>query len=325
MNRRELLRYLAAAAPGASLVSARAQGEAYPSRPVRFVIASTTGGALDGASRIYADKMATHLKQPFVAENIGGAASMIAARQVAKAPADGYTLITASNTLVTIPHLTAKAGYTTQDFTPVGEMCRSPSLLAVSSSSPYTSVADLVAAARKNPGKISFASGGVGTTSHLPAEMFARQAGISATHVPYKGVAQAVPDVISGRVDFLIVAPTSLAALIKSGALRALAITSGSRSPKFPDVPTFKELGYPEAAFEIWLGILAPAGLPKPVRARLGEAMEAVRSDPDLVKRIDSLGQVISDVRTPEQFEAFARADEDRARKLIRDAKIVME
>jgi tripartite-type tricarboxylate transporter receptor subunit TctC len=325
VNRRELLRILGTLAPGATLLPAQAQDGPYPSKPVRFVIASTPGGLLDAVSRLYADRMAAHLKQSFVPDNIGGAASMIAARQVIKAKPDGYTLMTASNTIVTMPHLTTKAGYAMQDFTPVGEMCRSPSLLAVSSSSPFKSVADLVAAAKKSPGQLSFASGGVGTTSHLPAELFTRQAGISATHVPYKAIAQAIPDVISGRVTFVVVAPTSLAALIESGALRPLAITSDVRSPKFADVPTFKELGYPHAGFEIWTSILAPAGLPKAIQARLAEAMEVARADQDLIKRLDGMGQVISNVRTPEQFGALLHAEEDKISKLIKAANIVVE
>jgi tripartite-type tricarboxylate transporter receptor subunit TctC len=181
------------------------------------------------------------------------------------------------------------------------------------------------AAAGKRPGALNYASGGQGTTSHLPAEMFVHQAGVKITHVPYKGVAPAVPDVVANRVVFMMATPTSVAGLVQSGQLRVLAITSEVRSPRYPDVPTFKELGYGGVSFEIWVGMLAPAGLPKAVRARLGQAMQAARSEPQLALKLEELGQSISDVRTPDQFDVFLRAEEAKYAKVIRDANIVAE
>ncbi|HSW19499.1 MAG TPA: tripartite tricarboxylate transporter substrate binding protein [Ramlibacter sp.] len=325
MQRRQLLQYLAAAGPASSLAPAWAQDGGYPSKPVRLIVASAPGALLDSASRLYADRMAAVLKQPVVVDNVAGASSLLAARNVARGDADGYTLLTASNTLVTLPHLNAKAGYAMKEFAPVGEMARSPSILVAGSGTPFTSIADLVAHAKKRPDEITYASGGMGTTSHLPVELFARQAGIKLRHIPYKGISLAVPDVVAGRVDFLMGTPTSLAALIQAKSLRALAITSESRSPKFPEVPTFKELGLTDATYEIWVGVLAPAALPAAVQARLASAMEVARNDAAVKAKLEGMGQSISNVRTPAQFEAVLRADEERYRKLIKEANIVAD
>jgi tripartite-type tricarboxylate transporter receptor subunit TctC len=204
-------------------------------------------------------------------------------------------------------------------------MVRSPSLLVVATASPYKSLADLVAATKKQPGGIAYASGGIGTTSHLPVELFAKQAGVKFTHVPYKGNSQAIPDVVSGRVPFMMGTATGVSELMKSGALRALAITSETRSAKFPNVPTFKESGFEDATFEIWIGMVAPAGTPPAVIARLGAAMEAARNDKELVAKLDAAGQTISNVRTPAQFAAVLRSDEEKLGKLIAEASITVE
>jgi tripartite-type tricarboxylate transporter receptor subunit TctC len=326
MNKRIFLQYIATLASSATVLSASAQDAPYPVKPIRIIAGSAPGALLDAASRAYAERMSAYLKQPILVENMAGASSILAARYVAKASADGYTLLAGANTIVTTPHLNKKAGYDwAKDFTAIGEMTRSPALLVTSSASPIKSLAQLVAAAKQNGRAIAYASGGQGTTSHLPVELFARQAGITFTHIPYKGNAVAVPDVVSGRVTFMMGAANSFAGLLKSGALRALAISSDARSPAFPDVPTFKELGYPGATYDIWVGLLAPAAMPKAIRARLADAMEAARGDQGLRQRLQGLGQEISSVRTPDQFEAFLHQEEDKYRKLIVEAKIVAE
>lgn len=323
MKRRQILQGVAAVT--ALPLFSHAQDGAYPSKPIRVIVSSAPGALLDQATRLYGDRMAAVLKQPVVIENIAGAGALLAARQAAKAAPDGYTLLTVANTIVTIPHLNSRAGYAVKDFTAVGEMVRSPSLLVVGASSPYKTIADLVADAKKKAGSVAYASGGIGTTSHLPAELFARQAGVKFTHVPYKGNSQAIPDVASGRVPFMMGTATGFSALMKSGALRALAITSETRSTKFPSVPTFKELGFDDATFDIWIGMVAPAGTPAPVIARLAAAMETARADAELVAKLDAAGQAISNVRTPEQFAAVLRGDEERLRKLILEAGITAE
>lgn len=324
MDRRHILRCIAAAT-ATPLISARAQEPGFPSRPIRIIVASAPGALTDHATRLYADKMSTVLRQPVVVENVAGAGSLIAVRQLIKAAPDGYTLLTGANTLVTQPHLSPRSGYSLKDLTGVGEMVRSPSLLVVGSGSKYRRVADIVADARERPGRVTYASGGVGTTSHLPVELLARQAKITLTHVPYKGNAVAVPDVVASRADFMMGTPTGFVELIKGGQLRPLAISSEKRSPKFPDVPTLKELGYPDATYEIWIGMLAPAGMPQSVRDKLAAAMVFARNQPEVVRQLDVAGQVISDVRTPAQFDAVLRADDGRFKSLIADLALVID
>ncbi len=324
MNRRKLLQYLATLAPVAGVLPAQAQ-DAFPSKTIRIVVSSAPGALLDVASRLYAERMSAHLKQSVVVENMPGGGALLAVRHVAKSAPDGYTLLAVANTFTTVPSLNPRAGYAVKDFAGVGEMARSPSLLVVSGASSFKSIADIVAAAKKGAGQVNYASGGLGTTSHLPVEVFSRQAGITLTHVPYKGNALAVPDVAANRVGFMMGTPTSLAELMKSGALRALAVTSETRSPRFPDVPTFKELGYPEVSFDIWVGLLAPVAIAKAVRTRLGDAIEFARKDPSLIARLDTMGQVISAVRTPEQFDHVLHQEEEKYRKIIKDANIVAD
>jgi len=324
VNRRELLQGLSALGSGAAFLPARAL-ESYPTKPIRVICGSAAGALLDVATRLYSEPMSRYLGQPLVVDNVAGASSLIAARMAAKAEPDGYTLLTAANTIVTIPHLSPKAGYGMRDFSAIGEMARAPSLMVTSSESKFRTVADLVNEAKKTPGGLDYGSGGQGTTSHLPAELFIREAGVKINHVPFKGVAPAVPDLVANRVAFMMVTPTSVSGLVKSGQLRVLAISSEARSPKFPDVPTFRELGYGGATFEIWVGILAPAHMPEAIRARLGQAMEAARADPRMAQKLEEMGESMSNVRTPEQFESTLRTEETKYAKLIKEAHIVAE
>lgn len=325
MNRRPLILGAAAMLAAAFFPAVQAQEASFPSRPIRLLVGTAPGALADQAARLYAERMSAYLKQTVLVENVTGAGTLLAVRQTAKANPDGYTLHVNANTLVTVPHVNAKAGYTTKDFVGIGELVRSPSLLVVSGSSPYKTLADLIAAARQKPGQVSYGSGGIGTTAHLPVEVFAREAGIRLTHVPYKGVAAVVPDLVAGRVSMMMSTATSTMELIKSGGLRVLAISSAARSPQFPNVPTFKELGLPEATFEIWIGMVGPAGIPKPVRDRLSQALEAARSDPRLVAQLAGAGQQISAVRTPEQFDAVLKSEEEKFARVIKEAGITAE
>jgi len=303
-----------------------AQPVPYPTKPIRIIVSSVAGALLDVSARLYADRMSRYLKQPVVVENMPGASSMLGARYVARSAADGYTLLAFANTVVTMPRLVKGAGYDfSKDFVAVGEMARSPALLVVGGTSPFKTLDDLVKAAKHQPGALTFGSAGQGTTSHLPVELFIKSAGISLTHVPYKGVAAVAPDLISGRVSCMMGTATSLYGSIQAGSMRVLAISSESRSTKFPNVPTFKELGYPEATYSIFVGVAAPAGIPKAVQAKLAEAMEVARSDEALQTRLAALDQEVSDVRTPGQFQAFLLAEEKRTVQLLKDAKIQPE
>ena len=324
MNRRTVLMALPGLVASTMGMPAFAQG-AYPIKPVRVVCGSTAGALLDFATRLYAEKMAEVLQQPLVVENIAGASSVLAARNVIRSPADGYTLLTAANTLLAMPHLSRTTGFSAADFTPIGEMARSPSVMIVSADSEFKTLSDVIKAAQAHPGIITFASGGVGSVSHMAAELFADQAKIKMVHVPYKGVAPAVSDVVSNRVGFLMATPTSVDGMVKSGRLRMLAITSDERSPQYPDVPSFKELGFPAATFEIWVGMFAPAKLPDPVLSVLGSAMEAARNDTSVQRKLKEHGQSISDLRTPEAFASFVAQDDANLSRLIKAANITTD
>lgn len=326
MKRRQFVHAVGGISLAVMACVASAQSAPYPTKPVRIIVSSAAGALLDSSARLYADRMSRYLKQPVVVENMPGASSMLGARYVARSAADGYTLLAFANTVVTMPQLLKGAGYDfSKDFVAVGEMARSPALLVVGGASPFKTLPDLVGAAKKSPGEVTFGSGGQGSTSHLPVELFIKGAGIRLTHIPYKGVAAVVPDVISGRVNCMMGTPTSLYGSIQAGSLRALAISSESRSPKFPNVPTFKELGYPDASYSVFVGLAAPAGIPKAVQAKLAEAMEAARSDQALQARLAALDQEVSEVRTPEGFHAFLLAEERRTVKLIKEANIQPE
>lgn len=326
MKRRQFVRAVGGISLAAMACGANAQSAPYPTKPVRIIVSSVAGALLDASARLYADRMSRYLKQPVVVENMPGASSMLGARYVARSAADGYTLLAFANTVVTMPHLVNGAGYDfNKDFVAVGEMARSPALLVVGGRSPFKTLGDLVSAAKKRPGEVTFGSGGQGTTSHLPVELFGDSAGIRLTHIPYKGVAAVLPDVISGRVSCMMGTETSMVGSIQAGTLRALAISSESRSAKFPNVPTFRELGYPEATYSIFVGLAAPAGIPQTVRAKLAEAMEAARSDKTLQAHLAALDQEISGVRTPEKFHEFLLAEEKRTVKVIKDASIQPE
>lgn len=322
MKRRSFLLSMAGVA-GASLgLSARAAtGVAYPEKLIKIVVGSEPGALLDIASRLYAEKLSALLKQQVVVENLPGASSMIATRKVASAPHDGYLLLAAANTVVTMPHFVSNAGYSMQrDLMGIAEMARAPGILVVSAQSPYKSLADLVQAAKTRPGHITFGSGGQGTTSHLPVEMFMQEAQIRLTHVPYKGVAAALQDLIPGRVDAMLGTSTSLQSSLQSGQLRALAITSQHRNEAFADIPTFAELGYPEVTYNIFVGLLAASGTPAAVVKVLGEALQQARHDPGVLARLKSMGQEISNLDKPDQFNRFLLDEEQKYAALIKKA-----
>lgn len=317
-SRRQFLKFLSGCLFASAVFPAHAQDGSYPVKPVRLIVSTSAGGMTDILARLYAESLSKTLKQPFVVENMPGASTMLASRYVARQAADGYTLLVAANTIATLPHVEKSAGYQMKDFTGVGELARSPSLLVVGGSSKTKTIPELVAAAKRNPGAVTYAYTGRGTTSHMTAELFARDAGVSFNGIAYKGISLAVPDVLAGRVEFLMGPSTSTEELIKSGKMRALAITSSTRSPVFPDVPTFRELGYPNATYNLFFGIFAPAAIPDAVRKTLADAIDSAKKDPTFTGRLRRLGMEVSNVRTPQQFNAFLRDEEEKSVSLLR-------
>ena len=322
MKRRLILQTPAALLGCASLHPAARAQDSFPSKPIRFVIPTAPGSATDVVARAYADQMARTLRQPVVVETMQGAGTLLAMRHVLKAPADGYTLCVSANTIVTLPFVDKAAGFQPSEFTGVSFLAKSPMALVVGADSPYKTLNELIAAAKKAPGSITFASVGVGTTSHLPVELFSQSAGIKMTLIPYKGIPLAIPDVVGGRVTLMMGTTASVGELVKAGRLRALAVTSETRTAAFPKVPTFAELGHEEATYELFLGLVGVAKLPPGVRMQLAAAAEEAKKDPDLRKRLETVGQELPSQSTPEQFNAFLAREAERMRKVVKEANI---
>lgn len=294
-----------------------AAADVYPSKPVTIVVPVGAGGFQDTTSRIFAQHLSAQLGQPVVIDNRPSAGSIVGTRQVAKAAPDGYTLLAITDSFTITPHLMKEAGYATRDFTGVGPMVNSSFVAITGESSELKSVSDLVASARQRPGAVSFASSGSGALPHLAVEMFASQAHIDLLHVPYRGVAPSIPDVISGRVAFTFNPIGVSLPLLKAGKVRALAISSSKRSPLLPDVPTFGEAGFPNFEIKFMAALVAPAKTPRPVIERLNAALNAVKSSPEVIALIQQQGDEVAPAGSPAQFDAALRSEEARYAKLL--------
>jgi tripartite-type tricarboxylate transporter receptor subunit TctC len=264
-----------------------ARAAEYPERPITLVVPYEAGGGNDVIARLVAAKMSTALGKPIVVENRGGAGSTIGTRYVAKARPDGYTILIATSALAINPSLYPDVGYDPKkDFAPVGLIATSANLVLVRQSLPVHSMAELIAFAKKEPGKLNFASTGTGTSTHLAAELFAAMADVKLTAIPYKGVAPAVTDLLGEHVDLMFCPSASVVGLVREQKLRALAVTGAKRSPLFPDLPTVAETGLPGYAAELHYGIVAPAGTPPPVIAKLNAALNGALADAEVQKRL---------------------------------------
>jgi tripartite-type tricarboxylate transporter receptor subunit TctC len=281
-----ILSAIAIAAAAAAIVALLPSAEAappapdYPSRPITLVVPYPAGGGNDVIARLVAAKMSASLGQPIVIENRAGAGSTIGTRDVARSKPDGYTLLIATSALAINPSLYPDAGYDPKaDFAPVGLIAASANLVLVRASLPVHSIAQLIALAKAEPGKLNFASTGTGTSTHLAAELFAAMAGVKLTAIPYKGVAPAVTDLLGEHVDLMFCPSASVVGLVHEGQLRALAVTGAKRMPLFPDLPTISEAGLPGYAAELHYGIVAPAGTPPAVVAKLNAALNLALAD----------------------------------------------
>lgn len=295
----------------------------YPAKPVRLIVPFPPGGSVDLVARLVGKSLSDSLKQPFTVDNKPGASGNIGADYVAKSPPDGYTLLVGSAGIFAAnQHLYANPPFDPQKvFSPIMRIVDQPNILVVNASSPVKSVKDLIALAKDQPGKLSFGSASVGSAQHFSAEVFMQQAGVSLLHVPYKGGAPALTDLMGGQIDFLFdTSPTALP-YVKSGKLRALAITSGQRSALLPDVPTMKEAGLPNFEVVTWTGIAAPAGTPKNVIDKVNVALRtALRGD--LRKQLEDTS-LIPAGDAPEEFREFIRKDAENYERLVKTAKIV--
>ena len=315
-----------AAIAGALLpFAARAQAPEWPSRPVRFIVPYPPGGPTDIMGRIIAQAVQGPLGQPFVVENRAGANGLIGSEQAARAAPDGSTFLVNASAHVIVPHLTPNMPIDVlTDFAPVTNIAAVPLWLVVNPALPVRSVAEFIAYARANPGRISYASSSSGGATHLAGELFKQLTGTDMVHVPYRGSGPAVQDLIAGNVQAMFDSVPSSAASARDGRLRALAVTTRNRIAPFPDLPTIAEAGVPGYEISTWYGIWAPARTPPAIINRLQQAVATAARNPETRARFDALGaEPVAD--SPEDYARFVRAEYDRWGKLVRDARIKLD
>jgi len=304
-----------------ALFTETAVAQAYPAKPIRLIVPFPPGGGTDIAARTIANKLSDSVKWTLVVENKPGAGGNLGVEQAVKSPADGYTLVIGQTSNLAInPTLYAKLPYDPlRDLSPVALVVSAPVVFVVAANSRYASLGDLLAAAKTDPGGVTFASPGNGTVSHLAGELLQRAAGVKLTHVPYKGASQALTDTLGGQVQSFMSSVPSALSQIKSGRLRAIAVTSAKRSPELPDAPTIAESGYVGFEANTWYGLLAPAGTPAPIIARLNAEVNRVLKTPEVRQRLaaeggDALGG------SPEQFAAFLKAEHSKWGRVVKES-----
>jgi tripartite-type tricarboxylate transporter receptor subunit TctC len=292
-----------AAALTVALTGGHARAAPYPSEPIRIIVPVAAGGTVDQVARLIAKGLSEDLKQSVIVENKPGASGMIGTREVAHAKPDGYTLLAVANTFVSAPAFVKDANYDPiKDFTPITQTCLIPMVLVAHPSVPDTSVKELIARAKAHPGEISFASSGVGSTGYIAAELFSRQAGIKMLSVSYKGNSQALTDLVGGQVNLMFDQVSTSGPYVRSQKLRALAVTTATRSSMLPDVPTVAEAGLPGYEDDTFNALLAPAGTPKAIVDTLHAAVTKVLSQPALRKQLAMQGIEVKPSATPQAF-----------------------
>jgi tripartite-type tricarboxylate transporter receptor subunit TctC len=318
---KKLVCTLALAAAASSAVA-----QTWPAKPVTLLVPFPPGGSTDMVARAIGPKLATALGQTFVVDNKAGATGTIGATQVKRSPPDGSTfLVTSLGPLVIAPHLIKGMQYDPlKDFDTITVAVQAPNVLVVPAVSPHKSVAEVIAFEKKNPAKMTFASSGNGSSDHLTAELFWQQTGTSGLHVPYKGGAPAIADLLGGQVDASFQNVNAVVQHIKAGKLKALAVTGDKRSPVLPEVPTMAEAGVKGVEVYSWQAIVAPKGLPADVRAKAHGAMVAALNDPAVKQQFTGIGLEIV-ANTPEQFAAFQQQESARWKKVIETGKITIE
>ena len=319
-------RWLVAALAALFSVAAQAQSD-WPQKPIRLLVPFPAGGQLDVVMRLVAERIAPALGQPIVVEAKPGADGNIATEQVAKAAPDGYTWLAASPPTTIQPSVRPKTlGYDPlRDFEPVALIGTSPFLFVVPATLPVTTIAEFVAYAKSKPGELSYAGSARGTVVHLATEMFMHNAGIRMETIGYPGQPSAIPDLITGRVQFMTLGMILAEPQLKAGKLKALAILDAKRHPRLPDVPTVVELRQPELVMTTWFGLAMPAKTPAAIVQRVNAEVMKVLAAPDIVAKLDSMGIDAAKPNTPAEFGAFMREDIDRWRNVVKQAKIATD
>lgn len=322
----KLASLIAAALAAASLLApapATAQAR-FPTKPIRLIVPFPPGGSVDPLARVLSERLSESLGQQLVVDNRPGGNAVIGTELTAKSPADGYTLLLASTSHVTNPLLVPTNYDPLKDFVAVAMLSESPVILCVNPSVPAKSLSELIALAKAKPGELNFSSAGSGNPNHLAGEMLNIMANLKTTHVPYKGGAPAVMDLIAGQVQFTYGSPIIVLPHLRTGKLRALAVSGTSRLPALPVVPTFAEAGLPDYEVRIWYGVLAPAGTPKEVVARLSSEIDRIMGLPEVKEKLDSGGMGRFSL-PPDKFEALMKSDMDKYRAVIKTANVKLD
>jgi tripartite-type tricarboxylate transporter receptor subunit TctC len=313
-------RYLVAMAiPAFALLVTEASAQPYPSRPIRMVLPFGVGGLVDVPGRIIGNKLSESMGQPVVIENRSGAGGTIGSDLVAKSKPDGYTMMITSPTHVISANLYKNLPYDAlKDFTSIAKIAEGPYVLAVNPSLPVKSVRDLIALAKAEPGKIDYASSGNGSTQHLVGALFASMAGAPINHVPYKDSSRATQDIVGGQVKVGFMGTPNAIPHMKSGRLRALAVTTAVRSPEMPDVPTLNEAGVPGYEATIWVALMGPAAMPRDLVSRINSEINRLLTAPDVKPAIAATGLEVS-TGTPGDLDKLVRLEFDKWGKVIRE------
>lgn len=308
---------------GLALTAGAATAQTYPAKSVRLVVGFAPAGAADTVARAMSDAMGKALGQAVVVDNKPGAGSSLAAEFVAKAPADGYTVLLASPSSISVnPSLNPKISYKFSDLQPILKVTSSPLVIAAHNGTNIRSIKDLIAAAKKAPGTINYASSGIGSAPHLGGALFSQVAGVQLFHVPFKGGAPAVQSVVAGDVQVTFATPPSVLELIKGGRLTGLAVSTRERSPLVPDLPGMAESGLPEYGIEFWYGLFVPAGTPPAVVSKLFTAATAAMRDPSVKQALMRDGTDVDLSPSTEHFNQFLAKDNAFWVKLVKDAGV---
>jgi tripartite-type tricarboxylate transporter receptor subunit TctC len=304
------------------LFQAQAQAQAFPTKPVKLVVTYPPGGSSDLMARIMGQKLSEVWGQPVIIESKPGAAGSIGMEFTARQPADGYTFVVGNLGPASVNPLITKVPYSMEkDFIPVSLTATGPNILAVPAASPFKNLNDLLVAARNKPGSLNFGTSGPGSMSHLGGELIMRQGNVKMVGVPYKGGGLAVNDLLAGQIDMMVSDALPVIQHIRTGRLRALAITSAKRSPLSPEIPTFSEVGLSGLVAVNWWGVFLPAGTPKPVVDAYYTALVKIMANPDLKEKFGGLG-VEAMATTQDEFKAFLADEKSKYSKLIADNNI---
>ena len=318
------MKFLAGTLIAACALAAAVAQAAFPERPITLVVPYAPGGGADAAARLLATRMGARLGTSIIVDNRPGASGTIGASQVAKARADGYTVLYDATPFSINPHLFAKLPYARSALQPLSLVLLMPNVVVVKADSPVRSVADLAARAKAQPGKINFASGGSGTVQRLAAELFRQRLELDIVHVPYKSGGPAIADVMGGQVDFMFGTMAATYPLVTGGKLRALAVAAPQRSARLPDVPTVSETVIPGYEAYEWNGIFLPTGTPEPVAARLHQALSEVLQEAEVRQRLSDLGAQPM-ASTPAEFAAFLQKEDAKWGEVVRKGAIVLD